>query len=114
MRKTWSSRLRGGLPQAGKRPTGGKVQDNALLADVLGLELAEVAPPVRPVAMRMPAKKAAASRVLVKTAGAPRKASAGKPAAVKSSAKAANSPAPPIARTVTAKRASVRPKIKSR
>lgn len=124
----------GGLPQAGKRPTAGKVLDDALLADVFGLEMAEVAPPVRPVATRMPAKKAAklkattittthkaaasaktvkpapvkkaaASKVLVKTAAAPRKASAGKPAAPKTT---------PGAKAVTPKRASVRPKIKSR
>ena len=37
-----------GLPQAGKGPITGKVLDDALLADVFGLEMAEVAPPVRP------------------------------------------------------------------
>jgi uncharacterized Zn finger protein len=140
----------GGLPQSGKRPTAGKVLDDALLADVFGLEMAEAAPPVKPAARRSkpvaaqlpakkaakpkattitttrkpaasaktlkpaPVKKAAASKAPVKAAATPRKASAGKPAAVKSSAKAANSPAAPIAQAVTAKRASVRPKIKSR
>jgi uncharacterized Zn finger protein len=128
----------GGLPQAGKRPTAGKVLDDALLADVFGLEMADAAPPAKPAAVRAPAKKAAttrkpaasakavkavkaalgkqavASKAPVKTTAAPRKASAGKPAAVKSSAKAAKSPAAPVAQAVTAKRASVRPKIKSR
>ncbi|WP_296914061.1 hypothetical protein [Polaromonas sp.] len=47
------------LPQAGKGPITGKVLDAALLADMFGLEMAEVAPPVRPAAARRPAKKAA-------------------------------------------------------
>jgi uncharacterized Zn finger protein len=133
----------GGLPQAAKRPTAGKVLDDALLADVFGLEMAEVAPPVRPVATRVPAKKAdkpkattitttrkpaasaktvnpapgkkaRAGKAPVKATVASRKASAGKPAALKTGTRAANSPATPGAEAVTAKRASVRPKIKSR
>lgn len=130
----------GGLPQAGKRQARGKVLDDALLADVFGLEMAEAAPPVKPVATRVPAKKAAkpkavttrkpaASAKAVKAApdnkalagkapitptAALRKASAAKPAAPKSRNRATNSSAPPIAPAVTAKRASVPPKIKPR
>jgi uncharacterized Zn finger protein len=138
----------GGLPQAGKRPTAGKVLDDALLADVFGLEMAEAAPAVKPAARlgkqvaapvkkaakpkatttattRKPAasaktvkpapgKKATAGKVPVKEVAAPRKASAGKPAAVKSGARAEKSPAPPITQAVTAKPAGVGPKVKLR
>lgn len=129
-----------GLPQAGKRQPTGKVLDDELLADVFGLEMAEAAPPVKPpaalapegkaarqkiVAARKPVanaktvkaapgRKAVAGKTPVKATAAPRKTSASKPAELRSSTQAANSPATPIAQAVTVKRASVRPKTKSR
>ena len=127
----------GGLPQAGKRPATGKVLDDALLADVFGLEMAEAAAPVKPtavrVAVKMPAKKAAqpavattrrpaasaktvkpvaikkavARKTPLKASAAPRKTTAIKPSAVK----------PTVKKTVpaaAAKRASARPEFKPR
>jgi uncharacterized Zn finger protein len=94
----------GALPQSGKRQPAGKVLDDALLADVFGLEMAEVAPPVKPAATRAPAKKAAKPKATTITTTRKPAASAKtvkpapvKKAAVKRSAKAANSPAALIA-----------------
>lgn len=121
-----------GLPQSRKRPTTGKVLDNALLADVFGIEMAEASPPVKPtkpVAAKVTAKKAAksaasttrkppatakiaankkavTSKAPVKPSVGPRKSTAGKIAAGKT--KAASSAATPKGKTVTTKRASVR------
>ncbi|MFL9937484.1 hypothetical protein P0D88_53410, partial [Paraburkholderia sp. RL18-103-BIB-C] len=59
-----------GLPKSRKRPTPGKLLDNALVADVFGIEMAEAYPPVKPAAGRnkpsaanVTAKKAARSAV---------------------------------------------------
>ena len=41
-----------GLPKSKQRPTAGKVLDDALLADVFGIEMADVAPPTRPATPR--------------------------------------------------------------
>jgi uncharacterized Zn finger protein len=41
-----------GLPKIKQRPTAGKVFDDALLADVFGIEMADVAPATEPVAPR--------------------------------------------------------------
>ena len=48
-----------GLPASTKRMAPGKVLDDALLADVFGIEMAEVAPPVKPVTAKVAAKKVA-------------------------------------------------------
>ncbi len=121
-----------GLPQSRKRPATDKVLDNALLADVFGIEMAEASPPVKPtkpVAAKVTAKKAAksaasttrkppatakiaankkavTSKAPVKPSVGPRKSTAGKIAAGKT--KAASSAATPKGKTVTTKRASVR------
>lgn len=57
-----------GLPQSGKRPATRKVLDDALLADVFGIEMAEVLLPTKsaaarknPAAVKVTAKKAAKS-----------------------------------------------------
>ncbi len=118
-----------GLPQSRKRPATGKVLDNALLADVFGIEMAEASPPTKPVTAKVTAKKVAKSaasttrkppataktaankkpvpsKAPVKPSASPRKSTAGKIAAGKT--KAASSAATPKARTVATKRASVR------
>ena len=64
------------LPQAGKGPITGKVLDDALLADVFGLEMVEVAPAVKPATRR---SKPAAAQLPAKKAAKP-KAAAHKPA----------------------------------
>jgi uncharacterized Zn finger protein len=64
-----------GLTPAGQRPAKGKRLDDALLADVFGLEMAEASPPAKPPAAKAAAKKTA------KPAAKPRKASANKVAA---------------------------------
>ena len=55
-----------GLPTAKQRPPAGKVLDNSLLADVFGIEMADVAPMTKPTARR---GKAAASKPTVATTG---------------------------------------------
>ncbi|MGH8849034.1 MAG: SWIM zinc finger family protein, partial [Polaromonas sp.] len=118
-----------GRLQSRKRPATGKVLDNALLADVFGIEMAEASPPTKPVAAKVTAKKVAksaasttrkppataktaankkavTSKAPVKPSASPRKSTAGKIAAGKT--KAASSAATPKARTVATKRASVR------
>jgi uncharacterized Zn finger protein len=49
-----------GLPKSKQRPTAGKVLDDALLADVFGIEMADVAPPTKPAT---PRHKSTATRV---------------------------------------------------
>lgn len=48
-----------GLTPAGQGPAKGKVLDDALLADVFGLEMAEVSPPPKPPAAKAAVKKTA-------------------------------------------------------
>ncbi|AEI82237.1 hypothetical protein CNE_BB1p08230 (plasmid) [Cupriavidus necator N-1] len=124
-----------GLPKSTKRPTSSKVLDDALVADVFGIELADDFSPPKPAvgrnkapAGKAPAKKATRSAVATtrkppanaKTAGnnesvtrklpvkrsaAPRKSTSGNVVAGK--ANVANSPATPK-ETATSKRASTR------
>jgi uncharacterized Zn finger protein len=54
-----------GLPKTGKAPARSKVLDDALLADVFGIELDEVAPPVK-VVKKSGAKKAVVKAVVAK------------------------------------------------
>ena len=67
-----------GLPQSGKRPATRKVLDEALLADVFGIEMAEVLPPTRPAVAR---KKPAAVKVTAKKAAKSATATTRKPPA---------------------------------
>jgi hypothetical protein len=53
-----------GLPQSRQGPTAGKTLDDALLADVFGIEMADVAPPTRPAT---PRHKSTATRVATTT-----------------------------------------------
>ena len=124
-----------GLPESRKRPATGKVLDDALLADVFGIEMAEAYPLAKPAAGRnkpsagkVTAKKAAKPAVStarkppasaktaadnkavtkkspVKSSAGPRKSTSGDVVAGK--AKVANSPATPN-EAATRKRASVR------
>jgi uncharacterized Zn finger protein len=125
-----------GLPKSRKRPAAGKVLDDALVADVFGIEMTEAYPPVKPAARlnkpsagKVAAKKAAkpavstarkptasaetaadnkaiTKKLPVKPSAGPRKSTSGNVVAGK--AKVANSPATPK-ETATRKRASVRP-----
>jgi uncharacterized Zn finger protein len=52
-----------GLPKTGRTPARGKVLDDALLADVFGIELDEVAPPIKAV---KPRRKAVTDEVVAK------------------------------------------------
>jgi uncharacterized Zn finger protein len=54
-----------GLPKSRKRPATGKVLDDALVADVFGIEMAEAYPPVKPTADRT---KSSAGKVTAKKA----------------------------------------------
>jgi uncharacterized Zn finger protein len=129
-----------GLPKSRKRPAAGKVLDDALVADVFGIEMAEAYPPAtpatgrtKPSAGKVTAKKAARSTVSttrkppataktvadnkpvtkklpVKPATGARKSTSGNVVAGK--ANVANSPATPKA-AATRKRASTRP-VKSK
>ena len=101
-----------GLPTASKRPASGKVLDDALLADVFGLEMAEVSPPVKPAKAKAAAKttaarKAASGKAPVKPAASPRKSTTAKAASPKTKA-AASAPAPK-AKTVATKQVRVQP-----
>ena len=55
-----------GLPTSKQRPATGKVLDNTLLADVFGIEMADVAPRIKPTA---PRGKATESKPTVATTG---------------------------------------------
>jgi uncharacterized Zn finger protein len=125
-----------GLPKSRKRPAVGKVLDDALVADVFGIEMAEPYSPVKPVtgrnkpsAGKVTAKKAAKSAVSttrkpsptaktavdnkvvsknspVKPSAGPRRSTSGN--VVTGKANVANSPAGPK-EAATRKRASTRP-----
>lgn len=70
-----------GLQPSGKRPKSGKVLDDASLADVFGIEMAEVAPPEKPAAR---GGKTAAGKVKARAADKPATpATRNKPAAAK-------------------------------
>lgn len=117
-------------PAAQRRMNPGKVLDDALLADVFGIEMAEVALPVKPVAARvtarqeakaanstarempLPAKtatgqKAASSEAGIKSPDRLKKSAAGK--GVIPETKAAISPAIPKTMTVATQRAGAQP-----
>jgi uncharacterized Zn finger protein len=126
-----------GLPKSRKRPTTGKLLDDALVADVFGIEMAEAYPLVKPAAGRnkpsaakVTAKKAARSAVSttrkppataktvadnksvtkklpVKPSAGPRKSTSGDVVAGK--ANVANSPVTPKKQAATRKRAGNRP-----
>jgi uncharacterized Zn finger protein len=92
-----------GLMPAGQRPAKGKVLDDALLADVFGLEMAEVSAPAKPAAAKAATKKTA------KPLEKPCKASTSTVAAPAAKKKTAISPAAPKTRTAAVKRVSTRP-----
>jgi uncharacterized Zn finger protein len=125
-----------GLPKSRKRPATGKVLEDALVADVFGIEMAEAQPPAKPAAGR---NKPSAGKVTARKAAKPTVSTARKPTAsaktaadnkavtkklpvkpsawprkppsgnvVAGKAEVANSPATPK-ETATRKRASVRP-----
>jgi len=88
-----------GLPKAKKGPAAGKVLDDSALADVFGIEMAEIAPPTKPAARRstatatkvtkVPAKSATATkRSVASKSETARKAPAKKPVKAKPPAKA--------------------------
>ena len=56
-----------GLPTSKRRPATGKVLDDALLADVFGIEMADVAPMTKPAARRGKAPAAKSPTVVSKT-----------------------------------------------
>jgi uncharacterized Zn finger protein len=62
------SRVGTGLPESRKRPAATKVLDDALLADVFGIEMAEASPPTKPVGGR---NKPSAGKVTAKKAATP-------------------------------------------
>jgi uncharacterized Zn finger protein len=130
------SQVGAGLPKSRKRPATGKVLDDALVADVFGLEMAEASPPTKPAAgrnkssaVKVTAKKTAkpaasttrkppataktasdnkvvTKKLAVKPSTGPCKSTSGNVIAAK--AKAANSPRTPK-EAATRKRASARP-----
>jgi uncharacterized Zn finger protein len=130
------SQVGAGLPKSRKRPATGKMLDDALVADVFGLEMAEASPPTKPAAgrnkpsaVKVTAKKTAkpatsttrkppataktasdnkavTKRLPVKPSAGPRKSTSGNVVAGK--AKVTNSPATPK-EAATRKRASTRP-----
>ena len=67
-----------GLPESRKRPATRKVLDDALVADVFGIEMAEAYPPAKPAAGR---HKPSAGKVTAKKAATPAVTIAGKPTA---------------------------------
>ncbi|WP_043283818.1 SWIM zinc finger family protein, partial [Paraburkholderia oxyphila] len=72
------SQVGASLPEPGKRPARGKVLDDALVADVFGLEMAETEPPVKPAAGR---KKPSTGKVTAKKAPRPAVSTTRKPTA---------------------------------
>jgi len=115
------SQAAAGLPKSPKRPATGKVLGDALLADMFGIEMAEALPPAKRAAQSIqPATKVAAKKAVkraspttakppatVKPSASPRKSASGNVAAVKTATP--SSPATSKPKTVTAKRARVRP-----
>src|ERR1700693_2535190 len=67
-----------GLPESRKRPATRKVLDDALVADVFGIEMAEAYPPAKPAAGR---NKPSAGKVTAKQAAKPAVSTARKPTA---------------------------------
>jgi uncharacterized Zn finger protein len=59
------TRAGAGLPRSKRSPTSGKVLDDAVLGDVFGIEMAEIAPVTKPAAVRT---NATATKVAAKTA----------------------------------------------
>ena len=57
-----------GLPKSKQRPTAGKVLDDALLADVFGIEMADVAPATKPAARRQKSTATKVAKTPVKVA----------------------------------------------
>ena len=95
-----------GRPAASKHPATGKVLDDAQLADMFGIEMADVSPPAKPVAVKAAVKKiSAASR---KIPAKPRPPASSKVAAPDAK-EAAIPSATPKARKVATTRASARP-----
>lgn len=107
-----------GLPKTGKAPAKSKVLDDALLADVFGIELDEAAAPARAAAPRRKAaadktvpKKAVSKKVAPKKVAKPAAATTAKPTAPKkaagikkpASAKAVATPRKPAAGMTKAK-----------
>src|SRR5471030_2018006 len=72
------SQVGAGLPQSRKRPATGKVLDDALVADVFGIEMAESYPASTPAVGR---NKPSAAKVTAKKAAKPDVSTAGKPTA---------------------------------
>ena len=85
-----------------QRTAPGKVLDDALPADIFGIEMADVYTPKKPLA----GKKIAAGKTAKKLPARPGKSATGK--VVAPAPKATNPPATPNARTVAAKRSRVR------
>lgn len=56
-----------GLPKSKKGPAAGKVLDDSALADVFGIEMAELAPPMKPAARRSTATATKATKTTTKT-----------------------------------------------
>ena len=104
-----------GLQKSAKRPKADKVLDDALLADVFGIEMADIPPAKKPVAAtsrKPPAttkttagKKSVAKKESIQPAAGSRKSITGKAAAAKT--KAVNIPATPKGKAATTKRTSV-------
>jgi hypothetical protein len=72
------SQVGAGLPKSRKRPATGKVLDDALVADVFGLEMAEASPTTKPAAGR---KEPSAVMVLAKKTAKPTVSTTRKPPA---------------------------------
>ncbi|MFZ3140249.1 hypothetical protein [Polaromonas sp.] len=99
-----------GLPVASKRPATGKVLDDAQLADMFGIEMADVSAPAKPAAgaKTSAGKKSATGKVALKAPAKPRQSASSKVAAP-AAKKAANPPATPKARKVATNSARARP-----
>jgi uncharacterized Zn finger protein len=67
-----------GLPESRKRPASSKVLDDAFVADVFGIEMAEIYAPSKPTAGR---KKPSTDKVTAKKAAKPAASTVGKPTA---------------------------------
>ncbi|ABM36412.1 SWIM zinc finger family protein [Polaromonas naphthalenivorans] len=111
-----------GLPAASKRPATGKVLDDAQLAAMFGIEMADVSAPAKPAvkktsaasrktpaAAKTPAsKKSASGKMAVKSPAKPRQSASSKVAAP-ATKKAASPPATPKPRKVATNSACARP-----
>lgn len=60
-----------GLPKAGKKPSAAKVLDDAALADVFGIEMEEVVPPVKAATRKVAPKKTAPRKAVPKIIASP-------------------------------------------